>query len=92
MQRELRLADLRTLQKLVTAVNKEGIDGTLDCSGVIFRVLPAHRAVIIIAPEWRAKCPTKYEIGEVIGEMVTGDNDAFERDMMMLKMQLHGRY
>lgn len=92
MQRELRLADLKTLAKLVKAVNAEGKDGRLECSGVEFRLLPANRAVIIIAPEWRVKCPTKYEIGDNINEHVVGDNDAFERDMMMLKMQLHGKY
>lgn len=92
MQRELRLADLKTLQKLVKEVNAEGTNGEIDISGVHFRLLPAHRAVIVIAPEWRVKCPTKHEIGDNIGEYVVGDNDSFERDMMMLKMQLHGKY
>lgn len=93
MQRELRRPDIRTLQALqqhIASEKENGGDGiNLDLSGKRFVMLPLPRKVRFKGEGWTVDCPTEFKVGTNSQTYVSGDQEAFEMDMMLLKMHLN---
>jgi hypothetical protein len=93
LHRELTRADARTLaalQKAITnAVENGDSDGrNLEVGGKNFNMLPLHQKVRFKGADWQVDCPTKFEAGKT-HSFVTGNQESFELDLMLLKMYLN---
>jgi hypothetical protein len=91
--RELKRPDVRTLKALqaaIVAAKEGGGDGAqIEMSGKRFTMLPMNQKVRFKGEGWSCDCPVKYEPGTATRAYVMGDCEAFEIDMMLLKLSLN---
>ncbi|RYD60179.1 MAG: hypothetical protein EOP83_19995 [Verrucomicrobiaceae bacterium] len=94
MPRELKRPDVRTLKALQAAIkaakdSEEGDGISIEMSGKRFSMLPMNQHVRFKGEEWSCDCPVKYTPGQATRSYISGDPDAFDIDMMLLKLSLN---